>query len=93
VDLLIPILLAKRVGYVATNLIYGPVERLSTLVHSGIERFSDLNRRNHNNNPFNKYKRKQTNVYQHRSSQYEDDTEFDVNDDNKYEHEYNEYQS
>lgn len=39
-------ILARRVGYVASELIYRPVERLTTMVHSGIERFSHLNRRN-----------------------------------------------
>jgi hypothetical protein len=89
---------AKRVGYVASELIYGPMERLSTMVHNGIERFSDLNRRNSFNNHYghhNNNRRKPNQYsYQHRSSYAYDEEPAAAADDTsgydyKFENDYN----
>ena len=50
-------LIAKRIAHAESNLIYVPLRRLTNFVHSGIDRFSELNRRNAVNIR-NKYKRR-----------------------------------
>jgi len=40
-------ILAKRAGYVASELIYRPIERMTNMVYTGVEKFSELNRRNY----------------------------------------------
>ena len=58
---------AKRVGYVASELIYRPLERMTTTVYTGIEKFSALNRRNQQTKSF---RRPLSSAYKHRSNDY-----------------------
>jgi len=61
---------ARRVGLVASEVVYRPVERLTSMVHNGIERFSHLNRRNY------RKRRPLTSSFYHRNDHFDYDENF-----------------
>lgn len=59
-----------RAGYEVAEVVFKPLNRLTNMVHSGIERFSNLNRRNQR--PY----RKSSTTYNHRSNAFESDFDY-----------------